>query len=163
MNNVIFIVLTGTGATILMDLWGVLRAPLLGSPPPNYGMLGRWIAHMAHGQFRHQSIAKADAMKGEKVLGWAAHYLIGMGFAAMLVGIWGEHWINNPTIGPALIVGIGTIAAPFLLMQPGMGAGIAASRTKNPGAARLQSLVTHTIFGFGLYLSGLTLNFSLSL
>ena len=43
-----------------------------------------------------------------------------------------------PTILPALIVGIGTVAAPFLLMQPGMGLGIAASRTPNPGAARLR-------------------------
>ena len=36
-------------------------------------------------------------------------------------------------------------------MEPGMGAGIAASRTPRPAASRLQSLVTHTIFGIGLY------------
>jgi hypothetical protein len=39
-------------------------------------------------------------------------------------------------------------------MQPGMGAGIAASRTPRPAAARMQSLVTHTIFGIGLYAGG---------
>jgi hypothetical protein len=50
-----------------------------------------------------------------------------------------------------LIVGIGTVLAPFLLMQPGMGAGIAASRTPHPGTARIHSLVTHAIFGVGLY------------
>jgi DUF2938 family protein len=44
--------------------------------------------------------------------------------------------------------------APFLLMQPGMGAGIAASRTPRPVAARLQTLVTHGIFGLGLYAAG---------
>jgi hypothetical protein len=53
-----------------------------------------------------------------------------------------------------LIVGIGSVLAPFLLMQPGMGAGIAASRTARPGAARIQSLVTHTVFGVGLYAAG---------
>jgi hypothetical protein len=36
-----------------------------------------------------------------------------------------------------------------------MGAGVAASRTARPGAARLQSLVTHAIFGLGLYTAGL--------
>jgi Protein of unknown function (DUF2938) len=51
------------------------------------------------------------------------------------------------------------IAAPFPLMQPGMGAGIAASRTPRPNAARLQSLVTHAFFGFGLYAASLILNF----
>jgi hypothetical protein len=53
-----------------------------------------------------------------------------------------------------LLVGVATVAAPFLVMQPGMGAGIAASRTPRPGAARLQSLVTHTVFGLGLYAGG---------
>ena len=55
---------------------------------------------------------------------------------------------------PALIVGIGTVAAPFLLMQPGMGLGIAASRTPGPRAARLRSLLAHAIFGVGLYAAG---------
>jgi Protein of unknown function (DUF2938) len=39
-------------------------------------------------------------------------------------------------------------------MQPGMGAGIAASRTPRPAVARLHSLVTHGIFGLGLYAAG---------
>jgi hypothetical protein len=30
-------------------------------------------------------------------------------------------------IGPALLVGIGTVLAPFLMMQPGMGAIVSAS------------------------------------
>jgi hypothetical protein len=61
---------------------------------------------------------------------------------------------EHAPIVPALSVGIGTVAAPFLLMQPGMGAGIAASRMLRPAAARLHSLVTHTIFGAGLYAVG---------
>jgi hypothetical protein len=39
-------------------------------------------------------------------------------------------------------------------MQPAMGAGLAASRTPQPEAARVQSLVTHAVFGVGLYTSG---------
>ena len=46
------------------------------------------------------------------------------------------------------------MAAPFLVTQPGMGAGFAGSRTPRPAAARLQSLATHAIFGLGLYLAG---------
>jgi len=34
------------------------------------------------------------------------------------------------------------------------GTGIAASRTPRPAAARLQSLVTHGVFGLGLYAAG---------
>ncbi|ARM86032.1 DUF2938 domain-containing protein [Marinobacter salarius] len=154
MNQLLFIVFIGIGATAVTDLWGIVRKTLLGIPPPNYGMVGRWIAHMAHGQFRHDSIAASSPRRAEHFIGWVAHYLIGTAFAALLIGIWGESWIDNPTIGPALVVGIGTVAAPFLLMQPGMGAGFAASRTKDPTAARLQSLITHTVFGLGLFVSG---------
>jgi hypothetical protein len=42
-------------------------------------------------------------------------------------------------------------------MQPGMGAGIAASRTPRPNSARLHSVVTHAVFGLGLYAAGLVL------
>jgi hypothetical protein len=72
----------------------------------------------------------------------------------VLLAIWGLDWARHPTIGPALIVGIGSVAAPFLFMQPGMGAGIAASRTPHPATARLHSLVTHGVFGLGLYAAG---------
>ena len=62
--------------------------------------------------------------------------------------------MQRPTLIPALVVGIGTVVMPFFVMQPGMGAGIAARRTPRPQAARMQSLVTHALFGLGLYVGG---------
>lgn len=159
MNYLICILLTGVGATAVMDLWAIVRKRLLGIAPPNYGLVGRWFAHMLRGRFRHDSIAAALPVQGEHLIGWVAHYLTGIMFAAILLGIWGLAWIQHPTIGPALVVGICTVAAPFLVMQPGMGAGIAASRTPRPAAARFQSLVTHAIFGFGLYVAGWVTSF----
>ena len=146
--------LIGAGATAATDLWAIARRRLLGVPAPNYGLVGRWLAHMPRGRFRHDSIAAAAPVGGERLVGWTAHYLIGIAFAAILPVVWGPEWIRNPTLGPALAVGIGTVAAPFLVMQPGMGAGIAASRTPRPAAARLQSVLMHAIFGLGLYVAG---------
>ena len=144
-------VLIGAGATAVMDVWGVARRLLLAIPAPDYGLVGRWVAYLARGRFQHQRIAASPPVRGERLIGWTAHYLIGIAFAAVLLAFCGLDWARDPTIGPALIVGIGSVAAPFLLMQPGMGAGVAASRTPRPGAARVQSLVTHAIFGLGLY------------
>ena len=155
MNYWLCTLITGAGATALMDLWGVARKPLLGIPAPDYGLVGRWLAWMPRGRFRHESIAASPAMHGERVLGWSAHYLIGIAFAAILLGIGGHSWILQPTLAPALLVGTATLAAPFLLMQPGMGAGLAARRTARPAAARLQSLLSHMVFGLGLYAAGL--------
>jgi len=159
MNYLLATLFIGMGATAVMDLWGVIRKPLLGVAPPNYALVGRWIGHMKHGQFRHEAIAKSAPVRGERALGWAVHYLTGIAFAALLIGLCGLEWVRQPTPGPALAVGIGTVAAPFLLMQPGMGAGIAASRTPRPGSARLQSVITHTVFGLGLYAAGQVLHF----
>jgi len=154
MDYLVCTLLVGAGATAVMDLWAIARKRLLGIAPPDYGLVGRWLAHMGRGRFRHDSIAASAPVRGERLLGWFAHYLIGIAFAALLLAIWGIAWIRQPTIGPALLVGIGTVAAPFLVMQPGMGAGIAASRLPRPAAARIQSLLTHAIFGLGLYSAG---------
>lgn len=152
-------ILVGAGATAMMDLWAITRRRLFGIPLPDYGLVGRWLAHMPRGQFRHPAIAAAAPVRGERALGWTAHYLVGIAFAAILLVAFGIDWLRQPTLAPALVVGIGTVAAPFLLMQPGMGAGIAASRTSRPGAARLQSVITHAIFGLGLYLAGWATHF----
>ena len=154
MSILVGTLITGIGATAVMDLWGLARVFLFGVKAPDYGLVGRWLGHMAHGQFRHDAIMAAPPVHRERLIGWSAHYLTGIAYACLLTGIWGRTWLEHPTLGPALIVGIGTVAAPFLLMQPGMGAGIAASRTPRPAAARLQSLVTHAVFGLGLYAAG---------
>lgn len=154
MDFLITALVVGTGATALMDLWAIARNRLLGIAPPNYRLVGRWLAHMPRGRFRHESIAAAPPVTGEHLVGWIAHYLIGTAFATLLLGICGLDWARQPSPGPALAVGIGTVAMPFLLMQPGMGAGIAGSRTPHPFATRVQSLLTHTVFGLGLYVAG---------
>ena len=154
MDYLVCTLLIGAGATAVMDLWTIVRQRLFGIALPDYGLVGRWIAYLARGRFRHERIAASPPVRGERLIGWTAHYLIGIAFAAALIVVWGLEWVRQPTLGPALIVGIGSVAAPFLVMQPGMGAGIAASRTPRPAAARLQSLVTHAIFGAGLYTAG---------
>lgn len=163
MTLLIVTLVVGIGATAVMDVWAIARKSLLGIPAPNYGLVGRWIAYMPRGQFKHNSIAAAAPVNGERFMGWTAHYLIGIAFAAVLISICGLAWVERPTLAPALIVGIATVAAPFLLMQPGMGAGIAGSRTPRPAATRLQSLITHAIFGLGLYVSGWAAHFVCSL
>ena len=77
--------LIGGGATALTDLWSGVRRRLLGIVPPDFGLVGRWLAHMARGRFRHDSIAAAPAVRGERLVGWLAHYAIGMSFAALLL------------------------------------------------------------------------------
>jgi hypothetical protein len=157
MNLLVSILVAGIGATVLIDLWSLARASWLGVPAPDYGLVGRWIGHMPRGRFRHAAIKSAAPVPGEGLLGWSAHYAIGIGYAALLPLLAGPDWFAQPRLLPALAVGVGTVLAPFLLMQPGMGAGYFASRTPRPWLARFHSLVMHALFGLGLYLSAILL------
>lgn len=157
METLTRVVLVGVGATAVSDLWGLVRRPLFGVPAPDYGMVGRWVGLMVHGRFRHASIAKAPRVPGEHALGWVIHYLIGVAYAGLLWLVAGNDWLHNPTPGVALAIGIATVAAPFLLMQPAMGAGIASRLTASPARASVQSVLMHAVFGLGLYLAALAL------
>jgi hypothetical protein len=87
-----------------------------------------------------------------------AHYSIGITFALCLLAIWGVEWVRSPTIVPAMLIGLGTIVAPWFVMQPAMGAGIAGSKTPDPRATRLRNLGTHAVYGVGLYVSAVALS-----
>lgn len=147
----------GVAGSALMDLWSAVLRRRFGIPTLDYRLLGRWIGHFPRGRFVHERIASADPVAGERPLGWLAHYTIGVTFALVLLAIWGRTWLAAPTIGPALIIGIGTIVAPWLVMQPAFGAGIAGSKTPNPTATRLRNLGTHTVYGIGLYAAALVM------
>jgi hypothetical protein len=149
----------GVAAAAVMDAWGFLLRHRFGVPTLDYALLGRWIGHLPRGRLFHERIAAADPIRGERPLGWLAHYAIGVAFAALLLVIVGLDWVRSPSIWPALAVGLGTIVAPWFLMQPGMGAGIAGSRTPHPTATRLRNLATHTVYGLGLYVAAVVLTF----
>lgn len=148
--------LIGIGATAVMDAW-LLLLKHLGVPTLNFAFIGRWVGHLFRGQFAHAAIAKAAPIRGEVAWGWLTHYGVGVAFASVLLGIQGADWVRSPTLLPALAVGVCTVAAPLLVMQPAMGSGFAASRTPTPLKNCLRSLANHTVFGFGLYLSALAI------
>ncbi len=154
MSNIVAVLCIGIGATLVIDVW-TLMLKAMGFPTLNYAMVGRWVGHWREGRFAHAHIAKATPVKGEVALGWITHYITGIVFAAVLVGVYGEAWLHNPTLLPAIIVGVATVVMPWFVMQPAFGAGMAASRTPVPWASRLQSVATHAVLGVGMYVSAI--------
>lgn len=144
----------GIGATAVMDIWGMVRQPLFGIPRMDLALVGRWVGRMRVGEFHHEAISDALPVPGERLIGWMVHYLIGIMFAALLLAIAGPEWVSHPKPGPAIAVGIGTTVAPLLIMQPAMGVRRVPSRARHRLTAQFHSLLTHTMYGFGLYLAG---------
>ena len=152
MRYVLDAVLIGLGATLLIDLWALFLRRVFRIRSLDYCLLGRWVLHMPKGRIVHSSIAAAARRPNECGVGWTMHYLIGTAFALIFVVLASEGWLERPTLLPALIFGAVTVLVPFLTMQPSFGLGIAASKTPHPNRARLKSLMTHSLFGVGLYL-----------
>jgi hypothetical protein len=145
--------LIGIGATFVLDCWALFLKAVFHHPFPNYAMVGRWIGGFRRGRFVDEDVAKAPALAGEHVIGWTAHYAIGVLYALLLIIVAGVDWLRAPTLPPALMIGVATVVAPLFIMQPAMGQGIASSKTPNPNFARLRTVLAHTVFGIGLYLS----------
>lgn len=151
--------IAGVGATLTMDIWAMFLRRAFNVPSANYCLVGRWFCHMPGGTFIHQSIARAEGKAGECTVGWAAHYLIGAVYGIALVMLVPGNWLNQPTLLPALALGLATLAFPFFVMQPSFGLGFASARAPNPVQARLKSLMAHAVFGMGLYLAALPLGY----
>lgn len=148
----------GVAGSALIDVWSLVLRTRFHVATLDYAMLGRWIGHFPRGRFVHTRIGAAAPVRGERPLGWVAHYAIGVLFAGVLLVLWGSDWADSPSIVPPLVVGIGSVLAPWLVMQPAFGAGIAGAKAPRPWAGRVRNLGTHTVYGLGLYISALAIS-----
>lgn len=144
----------GIGATVVMDLWLAILQKF-GAGTLNFDLVGRWVGHLFHGQFRHRSIRQSPRIPAEQVWGWLTHYMVGIVFSGILVSVQGQSWIQDPSLWPAVAIGMATVVAPLFIMQPAMGSGLASSKTPAPLKNCLRSLANHAVFGLGLYVAAL--------
>lgn len=158
---IFFIVCVGIGATLFTDLWNLFLKRGFNIQSLNFCFLGRWILYMPTGTFRHNSIKATPPKSFECLIGWIAHYSIGVTLTLLFIIFAPVDWIIRPTLLPALLYGICTVVFPLFIMQPSLGLGMASSNTPNPTQARIKSIMTHIIFGVGLWLSAITMKYSL--
>lgn len=143
-------ILIGLGATLTIDVWALLLRRVFAVRSLDYRLLGRWVLHMPR-TFVHANIASAESKPHERAVGWTAHYSIGAAFGVTFVAIVGDAWLGRPTLLPALVFGVVTVLVPWFTLQPAFGLGVASAKAPNPTRARLKSLMTHTVFGLGLW------------
>ncbi|WP_220801300.1 DUF2938 domain-containing protein [Roseobacter sp. OBYS 0001] len=148
-------IVMGLVATAAMDLWGLLLNRLAGLPLSNWGRAGRWVVQVAQGRVFHDDIGAVAPMPREVQIGWAFHYAVGVIYGVALAVLMGPGWLAEPTFLPAWVFSIVMIGFGWFLMQPAMGAGIAASKTPAPWRARALGLAAHTVFGAGLWVGAM--------
>ncbi|MGE3772630.1 MAG: DUF2938 family protein [Gammaproteobacteria bacterium] len=148
----------GIGGTLALDAWAMLLQGLSGTPATNWAMVGRWLAHMRERRFVHDNIGKAAPVRGELALGWIFHYGVGIAYGFLLVASQGSAWLRAPTVLAPVLLSLALLVAPYFLMMPGLGLGIAGAKTPKPNLTRLKSVMGHTAFGLGMYATALLLD-----
>ena len=139
----------GIGATLFMDLWALFLKRAFNVPPGNYCLVGRWLCYMPEGRFVHASIANAPPKCSECVVGWIAHYVIGIAYALGLIAIVSVSWLARPTVLPALLFGVGTCWCRFSSCILRSGSASAASKAPRSNAGQAEKSLAHASFGLG--------------
>ena len=151
-------ILIGVVATLLMDGWAAIAKHVLRLPTADWAMVGRWFGHMRRGVFVHQAISRAAPIGNELALGWIGHYLIGIIYGIAYLSIVQGLLAREPSLVSALGFGLATLFAPWLILQPAMGAGVFATRAPRPAIVRLVNISMHAVFGVSLYIGWLLLS-----
>ena len=147
-QNAIF---SGVFATIVLDVWQRILHAATGFPPTNWGIVGRWFGHMPRGRFMHASIVEAEPVANEAAIGWGMHYLIGVIYGLVYVGLIVVVLSGTPSLLNGLLFGAASVVIPWFLMMPALGVGVMASKAPKPAAPRYAALAAHSIYGVALY------------
>ncbi|WP_409420092.1 DUF2938 family protein [Pseudaeromonas sp. ZJS20] len=147
-----FCLVTGVLSTVALDIWVILVERVTGLPPTNWGMVGRWLTGLRAGHWVLRGDDPSAPSVGERALGWGFHYLVGMGYAVLILLCWGTAFVQAPTALPVFIIGVvvSTLAGLMILM-PGLGAGFMGAKLPNQGAMLVYLLVAHGVYALALY------------
>ncbi len=148
-------ILMGLGGTVAMDIWAVILTRVAGIPAPNWGNVGRWVAHLGRGRVFHPDINQSAPVARERLIGWLFHYAVGAIYGALFLGVMGQSWLEDAPFLPLWIFSILTIGAGWFLLHPGLGLGWALSKTATPWKGRILGLLAHTMFALGMWSSAL--------
>lgn len=144
------VVLVGIGATFFTDLWAFFLR-IFDVKSNGLQIIGSWLST----NILNVPDNATGLLANGWVVGWTAHYIIGVIFAIIFFAFVNYRWFKNPTWGKALIYGIATLVFPLFMVWPTLGFGVAFSKTPIQGALILKAIGLHIVYGMGLYLTAL--------
>jgi uncharacterized membrane protein YeaQ/YmgE (transglycosylase-associated protein family) len=150
MDLVVAGVVAGVLGTAAMDLGNLLfsRAGIL--LKIEVGMIGRMAAGWTRGRFHYRHPSEMAEVASEALLGYVAHYTIGVAFAVPYVLGWHALLGGPASPGWAVAYGIATTVASWFLVYPSMGFGAFGRWSPDGLKASLSPLVNHLLFGLGM-------------
>ena len=152
---VLEVLVVGVAGAIGMDLGQRLMQLVLGWPPSNWAMIGRWALNLPKGKLVHEDIGEEEPMPNELAVGWVVHYLVSITYGGIYIFV--TRVLLDAKLGfvPAVGFAIAIVLITWFVIQPMMGAGPAASKTPKPWVTRMHDLGSHFFYGVGMWVGGL--------
>lgn len=173
-----FSLIVGFCATCIYDVWTLLLRAM-GFVVIDWGLFGRWLMGLFRGRVnicrtclaipehvrakRRVGVISplvcglgscrfaAKPTRAERCVGWMLHYVFGIFYAMLLPAFWGAHYIERPTLAPALLVGfcLTSFSAQFVVLP-----GLKRRHTAKPRVAPILHallLTSHIIYAMTLF------------
>lgn len=150
MELLVAAVVAGVVGTLAMDSLNFLFARAGVLSRIDVGMIGRMAVGWMGGRFRYGHPSEIRPVTHELLLGYVAHYAIGVSLALPYVLGW-DLLVGGPA--PALWAvpyGLATTVAAYLFVLPSMGLGVFGRLSPNGARVPLSSLANHLFYGLGL-------------
>ncbi len=154
--SLLAILVTGLAGATAADIGRSIYQWVTGFPAVNWSVTGRWFLMVLQGQPYVPGIGTAPSLPHELLAGHVAYYTIAVVFAGVYLTLLGL-LKRPPTLWNGLIFGVVTMAFPFFVQMPLMGAGVLASATATPWLVIGRTLVHHSSFGLGLGLGAMVM------
>lgn len=150
MKVILKTILIGVAGTLATDIWSLILK-LFNIHSHGLLFVGNWIKSHVWLSLQNQFTGK------ELLIGWIAHYWLGISFAFLLILMYGKKWFQKPTFFATLILGFTTFIISLFVIQPILGFGIAFSKFPNQFIIIFKVFLFHLVYSTGLYLSAILL------
>jgi hypothetical protein len=113
-------------------------------------MIGRMTVGWMRGRLRYDRPSQIEPHAYERLLGYLAHYAIGLILAAIFVLGWDQFMGGPPSPAWAIVYGFATTVISEFVVYPSMGLGICGRRSPDGIKAFLSPLANHLFYGLGM-------------
>jgi hypothetical protein len=153
MNTFALAYFGGIVGAVLMDITETAMARIGIRSGVNVALVGRWFLGLMHGRLAHADIQASPSLPREAGLGWAFHFLVGGGGAALIYPAvllaTGVPSPDHPILA-GLLFGLVTSLLPWFVLLPAFGWGWFGRSGPAGANALLASPLSHIPYGLGI-------------
>ena len=144
--------ISGLIATIIFDLFNQSLNYAYNINKPKWFLLGRYFIGFTKGKYFRESIEVDNEENNELLWGYGIHYLIGIIYGLFYV-IFNYLFFDYPSLLAAYFFGFITVLGAWCFLMPfAYNLGFFASKSDQQFKILAQNLISHFVFGTGLFI-----------